>query len=103
GKPTALAILDYKTSTSDEAEHALQLQVYTDAGRREHLDVTAAYVHDLKASSRANVDVSDAAVGAAEETVREAGRRIRAREFAANPGMRCRSCEVRTVCPSALR
>src|SRR5207248_1681916 len=37
GNPDALAILDYKTSTSDEADHLLQLQVYTDAGRREGL------------------------------------------------------------------
>jgi len=103
GKPAALAILDYKTSTSDEAEHRLQLQVYADAGRREGLDVTAAYVHDLKASSRASIDVSDAAVIAAEETVREAGSRIRAREFDANPGKRCRTCEVRTICASAMR
>jgi len=47
--PTALAIVDYKTSTSgDMSEHSLQLQVYADAGRREGLDVRAAYVHDLK-------------------------------------------------------
>ena len=53
GVPTALAIVDYKTSTTgDVADHALQLQVYTDAGRREGLDVRAAYVHDLKAAER---------------------------------------------------
>jgi DNA helicase-2/ATP-dependent DNA helicase PcrA len=103
GKPTALAILDYKTSTSDEAEHTLQLQVYADAGRRELLDVRAAYVHDLKASSRMAIDVGDAAVSAAETTVREAGRRIRARDFTPNPGPRCRACEVRTVCAHAVR
>jgi DNA helicase II / ATP-dependent DNA helicase PcrA len=103
GKPTALAILDYKTSTSDEAEHLLQLQVYADAGRRERLDVTAAYMHDLKASSRTAADVSETAVLAAEETVRDAGRRIRARDFRARPGPRCRTCEVRAVCPNALR
>jgi DNA helicase-2/ATP-dependent DNA helicase PcrA len=102
GKPAALAILDYKTSTSDEAEHELQLQVYADAGRREGLDVRAAYVHDLKASSRAAADVTGAGVTAAEEKVSEAGRRIRVRDFAPNPGLRCRSCEVRTVCASAL-
>ena len=33
GVPTALAIVDYKTSTSGEpAQHDLQLQVYADAG-----------------------------------------------------------------------
>jgi DNA helicase-2/ATP-dependent DNA helicase PcrA len=101
GKPDALAILDYKTSTSDEAEHSLQLQVYADAGRREGLDVTAAYVHDLKASKRDGVDVTTPAVSAAEGVVASAGQRIRAREFKANPGLRCRRCEVRTICASA--
>ena len=103
GRPESLAILDYKTSTYDESEHFLQLQVYADAGRREGLEVTAAYVHDLKASERATVDVGTAAVAAAEEVVGEAGRRIRDREFKANPGVRCRRCEVRTICASAVR
>ena len=53
GVPTALAIVDYKTSTHGEiSDHDLQLQVYADAGRREGLDVRAAYVHDLKAAAR---------------------------------------------------
>jgi DNA helicase II / ATP-dependent DNA helicase PcrA len=101
GSPEALAILDYKTSTSDEAEHFLQLQVYTDAGRREGLDVRGAYVHDLKASDRVSVDISAAAVGDAESLVEGAGARIRNREFKPNPGVRCRRCEVRTICAAA--
>ena len=53
GVPTALAIVDYKTATHGEiSDHDLQLQVYADAGRREGLDVRAAYVHDLKAAAR---------------------------------------------------
>ena len=53
GVPTALAIVDYKTSTTGAPrDHALQLQVYADAGRREGLDVRGAYVHDLKAAKR---------------------------------------------------
>jgi DNA helicase-2/ATP-dependent DNA helicase PcrA len=52
GVTHALAIVDYKTSTSGDVDsHALQLQVYADAGRREGLDVQAAYVHDLKAGA----------------------------------------------------
>jgi DNA helicase-2/ATP-dependent DNA helicase PcrA len=40
GVPTGLAILDYKTSTrSETSDFALQLQVYSDAGQREGLDV----------------------------------------------------------------
>jgi DNA helicase-2/ATP-dependent DNA helicase PcrA len=58
GVPTALAIVDYKLVT-DRATHGydLQLQVYTDARRREGLDVRGAYLHDLKAASRSPVPV----------------------------------------------
>jgi DNA helicase-2/ATP-dependent DNA helicase PcrA len=103
GVPTALAILDYKTSTSgaDLGEHALQLQVYADAGRREGLDVRAAYVHDLKAAAREPVDVGSVAVDAAESVVVDAAARLRARAYEPSPGTRCRTCEVRTVCRSA--
>ncbi|MGI8492245.1 MAG: PD-(D/E)XK nuclease family protein, partial [Acidimicrobiales bacterium] len=102
GVPTALAIVDYKTSTTGVvADHALQLQVYADAGRREGLDVRAAYVHDLKATRRVAVDVGPAAVEAAESLVAEAASRLRAREYVANPGERCRRCEVRLICRSS--
>jgi DNA helicase-2/ATP-dependent DNA helicase PcrA len=103
GVPTSLAILDYKTSTSDAAEHALQLQVYADAGRREGLDVRAAFVHDLKAGSRFDVDVTDPTVANAETTTLEAAGRLRSRDYSPTPGPRCRRCEVRTVCASAVR
>jgi len=104
GVPTALAIVDYKTSTSGEVlDHALQLQVYADAGRREGLDVQGAYIHDLKAASRAPVVVDTDAISRAEATVAEAAIRIRARDYQANPGLRCRRCEVRTICASAQR
>ena len=63
GVPTALAIVDYKTSTIGEVgDHALQLQVYSDAGRREGLDVRGAYVHDLKAAERSPVPVDPGSV-----------------------------------------
>lgn len=102
GVPTALAIVDYKTSTTgDLAAHDLQLQVYTDAGRREGLDVRGAYVHDLRAARRDLVDVEPSAVTSAEQVVSNAAVRIRARDYAPNPGARCRSCEVRTICASA--
>jgi DNA helicase-2/ATP-dependent DNA helicase PcrA len=102
GQPTALAILDYKTSTSVTADHGLQLQVYADAGIREGLDVRGAYVHDLKAGNRAPIDVSGAAITAAESTIAEAAVRLRARDYEPSPGKRCRRCEVRTVCGSAV-
>jgi DNA helicase-2/ATP-dependent DNA helicase PcrA len=101
GHPTALAIVDYKTAVrGDATDHALQLQVYVDAGRREGLDVRAAYVHDLKASSRDAVSVDPVAIGHAESTVAEAAERIKVRDFQVNPGARCRTCEVRTICSS---
>ncbi len=64
--PTALAILDYKTSTRAGTDHDLQLQTYADAGRREGLDVRRAYVHDLAAGTRTPVDVGEEVVNGAE-------------------------------------
>ncbi len=102
GVPKALAILDYKTSTSGElSEHALQLQVYADAGRREGLDVVAAFVHDLKKGARESVDVAAAAVSNAEATVTTAANRLKSRDYAPSPGKRCLSCEVRLICAAA--
>jgi DNA helicase-2/ATP-dependent DNA helicase PcrA len=103
GVPTGLAILDYKTSTAIDEDHGLQLQVYTDAGRREGLDVRGAYVHDLKAGARMDVDVTNEAVSSAEVTILTAAERLRGRDFVPSPGTRCRRCEVRTVCGSAQR
>ena len=101
GVARALAILDYKTSVhGDVDDYALQLQVYSDAGRREGLDVRGAYVHDLKSGSRSGVDIGDRALGGAEGTVLGAAARLRDRGYAVNPGTRCRTCEVRTVCKS---
>ena len=103
GVDTALAILDYKTSTSALAEHELQLQVYADAGRREGLDVRAAYIHDLRAGMRGAVPVDDSAIEQAERSVTEAAVRLRSRDYVPNPGPRCRRCEVRLVCGATLR
>ncbi|HUY09174.1 MAG TPA: ATP-dependent DNA helicase [Candidatus Dormibacteraeota bacterium] len=102
GIPTQLAILDYKTSTSASLVHNdLQLQVYADAGLREGLDVRRAYVHDLRAARRDSVDVGPSAIAAAEVVVAEAADKLRARDYRPNPGVRCRSCEVRTICNAA--
>ncbi|MDA8360004.1 MAG: PD-(D/E)XK nuclease family protein, partial [Actinomycetota bacterium] len=104
GAPTALAIVDYKTSTANEPAHYdLQLQVYADAGRREGLDVRGAYVHDLATTSREPVPIAPADLTAAEQIVTTAAARIRARDYTPNPGRRCRTCEVRTVCAPVQR
>ena len=103
GTPTGLAIVDYKTSTdADTAPYELQLQVYADAGRREGLDVRAAYVHDL-GGTRVSVAVDSGSLASAEQTVQDAAGRIRSREFEPSPGTRCRQCEVRTICSSRAR
>lgn len=99
GVPAALAIVDYKTSTSEDVlNHALQLQVYADAGRREGLDVRAAYVHDLRTGTRTPVTVTPVDVDHAERAVFHAAAQIKNREYHPNPGPRCRGCEVRSVC-----
>jgi len=98
GVPKALAIVDYKTSTDgDVLPYELQLQVYADAGRREGLDVRAAYLHDLN-GTRDGVPVDGNSIASAEGIVEEAAVRIRDRHFEPAPGARCRTCEVRTIC-----
>ena len=102
GAPTGLAIVDYKTSTKRNlADHDLQLQVYAIAGQREGLDIRGAYVHDLKLSDRTAVSIAQASLVAAVDTVQASATDIKLRKFQANPGTRCRGCEVRSVCGSA--
>jgi DNA helicase-2/ATP-dependent DNA helicase PcrA len=100
GEISSLAIVDYKTSTDPEADedYGLQLAVYTDAGRREGLNVRAAYVHDLKAADRQPVDVSPQAVLATEEIVESSVQGLRNRDFSARPGRSCARCDVRSLC-----
>ncbi len=100
GELRSLAIVDYKTSADPEAgdDYALQLAIYTDAGRREGLPIEAAYIHDLKAADRQPVDVSPAAITASEETVETSVTGLRQRVFHASPGPRCRRCDVHSLC-----
>ena len=102
GSPTGLAIVDYKTSTDSAADHALQLQIYADAGIREGLEMKGAFVHDLgdTAQPRTRIEISAQDINAAELTVTEASERILASDFQPSPGDRCRRCEVRSICAS---
>lgn len=94
-----LTLIDYKTRTSEEAEHDIQLQVYASAGRREGLDVADAYVHDMIASDRIPVDVEQIAVTQAESVVIEMAGKIKRREFDASPEKsKCGRCDVRAIC-----
>ena len=102
GIPTGLAIVDYKTATKrDLADHDLQLQVYAIAGQREGLDARGAYVHDPKLADRTAVSIAKGSLATAVNTVQAAATDIKLRKFQANPGGRCRGCDVRSVCSSA--
>jgi DNA helicase-2/ATP-dependent DNA helicase PcrA len=101
GVPSALALVDYKSATVSDNSFDLQLQIYTDAGRREGLDVKASYVHDLDSGERIAIDVSSDALKNAELRAVEAASKLKQREFVANPEKsRCKICEVRTICKS---
>jgi DNA helicase-2/ATP-dependent DNA helicase PcrA len=99
GRPQSLAIVDYKTAAEGEHAHDLQLQVYANAGRREGLDVRAAYVHDLKRADRVAVDVSADAVSTSERSVVALVDRLKSKDFSPRPGEhRCGRCDVRPLC-----
>jgi DNA helicase II / ATP-dependent DNA helicase PcrA len=96
-----LAIVDYKTATGGQID-PLQLQVYADAGRREGLNVAAAFVHDMGTTTRHTVDVDDHALATAERMVVDAADALRNRDFTPSPeAKKCASCDVRSVCGAA--
>ena len=99
---TSLTLIDYKTRTSDESEHDIQLQVYASAGRREGLEIKDAFVHDMVASDRIAVDVDQEAVTNSELVVIEMAGKIKRREFEASPEKsKCARCDVRAICSSS--
>jgi DNA helicase-2/ATP-dependent DNA helicase PcrA len=100
GAVRSLTIVDYKTSADPAAgdDYALQLAIYADAGRREGLPIEAAYIHDLKAADRQPIDVSAAAITTSEQTIEDSVAELRQRIFHANPGPRCRRCDVHSLC-----
>lgn len=96
-----LSIVDYKTSTGGEV-HPLQLQVYADAGRREGLTVSAAFIHDMGTTVRHAVDVGSAAVAASERAVIATADSLKKRDFTPRPELaKCRACDVKAVCGAA--
>lgn len=102
GGPENLVIVDYKTAT-DGAPDPLQLQIYTDAGRREGLDVRGAVVHDMTLPEYPFVvDVSTEALSVAEAVVITRAEALRQRDFTPTPEkQKCRRCDVRTICKAA--
>lgn len=100
---TSLTLIDYKSRTSEESEHDIQLQVYASAGRREGLVVSDAFVHDMVASDRTRVDIDQAAVTQAESIVVEVAGKIKRREFDPSPEQtKCSRCDVRSICAHSL-
>jgi DNA helicase-2/ATP-dependent DNA helicase PcrA len=96
--PDKLVIVDYKTAADGDSSHDFQLQVYTDAGRREGLDVTAAYVHDLKNTKRLPVAVHPADIEAAEASARLLVIGLRSKDYTPRPGSVCANCDVSRLC-----
>lgn len=96
-----LALVDYKTAADAHEQHGFQLQVYTDAGRREGLIVDRAFVHDLRAAERHGVPVGDGEIDDAEALVQDLVGSLRARQFVPKPSKeRCGRCDVRAMCKS---
>ncbi len=94
-----LTIVDYKTAADAHEQHGFQLQVYTDAGRREGLTVDRALVHDLRSAERHEVPVSSQDIAGAETLVRDLVTRIKARSFLPAPeSSKCGRCDVRLMC-----
>ncbi len=98
GGPPRLTIVDYKTAADNHESHDFQLQVYTDAGRREGLDVDRAFVHDLREGNRFAVPVNEPDVKTAEDLVRELVKGMRHRQYIAKPGKVCNRCDVKPIC-----
>ena len=99
----SLAIMDYKTSISAE-DPSLQLQIYTEAGRREGLSVTGAFIHDLSEQDRKHVDVSAQAINQATSKIIRAAEDIKSRKFDAKPEInKCGRCDVRAICRSRVQ
>lgn len=100
---TSLTLIDYKTRTSGESEHDIQLQIYASAGRREGLAVNDAFVHDMVISDRIPVDIQSPTVSQAESVVVEMAGKIKRREFDPYPEKsKCGRCDVRSICAHSL-
>lgn len=98
GGVQSLVIVDYKTSANGELDYAHQLQVYSDAGRREGLNVRAAYVHDLREGIRHPVDVAPSAIESAEVDAVRLVEQLKGHDYRPNPGAGCARCDVRQMC-----
>ena len=98
-----LAIVDYKTAADAHEQHGFQLQVYTDAGRREGLTVDRAFVHDLRSAKRIAVSVDEEEIEKAEDLVTALVSDLKACVYQPKPAeKRCSHCDVSAMCQSRL-
>jgi DNA helicase-2/ATP-dependent DNA helicase PcrA len=98
-----LAIVDYKTAAGEGEQHGFQLQVYTDAGRREGLVVERAFIHDLRNAQRIEVPVTVSDVDSAEDLVMDLFDGLRARRFFALPDKeKCGYCDFAPMCAERI-
>ena len=106
GRPTALAIVDYKVANDPvrDERYRLQLAVYAAAGRGEGLRVDAAYLHELGDGTRHAVDIGQATTKVAVQTVRESVRGIRYGVYPASPEeAKCGRCDFNRVCVHGVK
>lgn len=97
-----LSIVDYKTAIGEDVK-PLQLQIYTDAGRREGLTVGAAFIQDLSVTERHKVSITDTDIADAEAQVTAAAQGLKDRDFTPKPETsKCSFCDVRSICGAAL-
>ncbi|ORV47625.1 ATP-dependent DNA helicase [Mycolicibacter engbaekii] len=103
GQISRLAIVDYKTSTGGKID-PLQLQIYTEAGRREGLDVGGAFIQDLGDEKQYDVPIDAKSITDAEKQIIATVETLRRRQFEPKPGRgKCRRCDVRNVCSAAWK
>lgn len=101
GKPTALAIVDYKVANDPayEARYRRQLAVYAAAARGEGLNVRAGYLHELNDGSRHVVDVGQHAAALAVVELASAVEAIKGGKYIAAPELgKCKSCDYGRIC-----
>jgi DNA helicase-2/ATP-dependent DNA helicase PcrA len=104
GVPDRLAIVDYKTANDPQADDVFgfQLAIYAEAGRGEGLKVEAAYLHQLKESTRKPVIVDKVAGRVARNRADALIEGIRAGDFPARPDeAKCKGCDMRAICKHA--
>jgi CRISPR/Cas system-associated exonuclease Cas4 (RecB family) len=102
GGQERLEIVDCKTAADAHEQRDFQLQVYTDAERREGVTVDRVFVHDLCDAERIAVPVGKPDVAGAEALVASLVALLSAREVDPAPeNERCARCDVRHLCPAS--